>query len=48
MNDRVYEVEVWTVREVGERAKEVEVAGVVIVIINPELTYLTLPEGPAV
>lgn len=48
MNDSVYEVEAWTVNEVGEIAKEVEVAGVIIVIINPELTYLTLPEGPAV
>lgn len=48
MNERVYEVEAWTVRDVGERANEVEVAGVVIVIINPEFTYLTLPEGPAV
>ena len=36
-----------TTREVGDNEKEVEVAGVVMVTINPVLTSFTFPDGPA-
>ena len=44
----MYEVVACTICEIGETAKEVVVAGVVMVTIRPLLVYMTLPDGPAV